>query len=148
MVRTVFIQLVLFLLPFTAYAIYRLIVSDAQADGRKTWPISILFGLGLALALAGWVVTIALQDKAPANMCWEPARNENGVIIPKRQVPCERDLSRVGIPASRDPGGEAQGASDPVPPLPGDADPQILTPEEGEPVLRESAEDDGIPGGG
>lgn len=148
MVRTVVIQLVLFLLPFLAYAIYRLIVSDAQAEGRKTWPITILFSLGLALTFSGWIATILLQDKTPRNVCWEPARNEGGVIIPARQVPCERDLSRVGAPASRDPGGNAPGASDPVGPLPGDEDPQLLTPEEGEPVLLPSEDDESAPGGG
>lgn len=138
MVRTVIIQLVLFILPFLAYAIYRLIVSDAQAEGRKTWPITILFSLGLVLTFGGWIATILLQDKTPRNVCWEPARNENGVIIPARQVPCERDLSRVGAPARRDPAG----------PLPGEEDPQLLAPEEGDPVPLPPEDDASTPGGG
>ena len=103
MARTVVIQLILFLLPFLAYAIYRLLVTDAEADGRKTWPINLLFGAGALLTLAGWAF-MASQETKERNLCIEPPRYENGVLIPQRTVPCERDLTRVGAPKTDTPG--------------------------------------------
>lgn len=115
MVRTVVIQLILFLLPFLGYAIYRLLVTDAEADGRKTWPINVLFASGVVLALSGWTV-MALTGPSDPNMCYEPPRTENGEIIPARSYPCERDLSTVGIQAGDPPDEGAQGVSDPAAP--------------------------------
>lgn len=103
MARTVVIQLILFLLPFLAYAVYRLLVTDAEAEGRKTWPINLLFGVGFVLALAGWAF-MASQETKERNLCVEPPRYENGVLIPQRMVPCERDLTRVGAPTTETPG--------------------------------------------
>lgn len=98
MARTIVIQLVLFLLPFLGYAFYRLLLSDAQSEGRKTWPISMLFGAGAALALAGFIY-LALSEERSPNMCHEPARYEDGELIPARSFPCERDMTTVGAPA-------------------------------------------------
>lgn len=149
MVRTVVVQLILFLLPFLAYAIYRLLVSDAEQEGRKTWPITILFAAGAVLFLAGWVAMWLSDDKDP-NMCFEPGyerpRFVDGEIVPARQIPCERDLRDVGAPASETPSlPPAEGASNPVGPVPGPADPQIVTPEDEDPELKpadETAEPD------
>lgn len=112
LVRTVAIQLVLFLLPFVAYAIYRLLVTDAQSEGRKTWPINALFAIGAVLALSGWTY-LALNNGDSRGSCVEPARVEDGVIIPAKTVPCERDLRGVGRPNTDSPGRAAQGVSDP-----------------------------------
>ncbi|MEM9739765.1 MAG: DUF6111 family protein [Pseudomonadota bacterium] len=98
MARTIVIQLTLFLLPFLCYAFYRLLLSDAQADGRKTWPIRVLFGSGAALAVVGFAY-LGLSEERTPNMCLEPARYEDGVLIPARNVPCERDMTAVGAPA-------------------------------------------------
>lgn len=103
MARTVVIQLILFVLPFLAYAIYRLLVTDAEADGRKTWPINLLFGAGALLTLAGWAF-MASRETKERDLCIEPPRYEDGVLIPQRTVPCERDLTRVGAPKTDTPG--------------------------------------------
>ncbi|MCI4644700.1 MAG: hypothetical protein MRY64_07960 [Hyphomonadaceae bacterium] len=103
MARTVVIQLILFLLPFLAYAIYRLLITDAEADGRPAWPIRVLFGVGAALTLAGWAFK-ASQETKERDLCIEPPRYEDGVLIPQRTVPCERDLTRVGAPVTETPG--------------------------------------------
>ncbi len=121
--RTVVIQLILFLLPFLAYAIYRLLVTDAEADGRKTWPINLLFGAGALLTLAGWAF-MASQETKERDLCIEPPRYENGVLIPQRTVPCERDLTHVGAPKTETPGNAAEGVSDPEP-RPPEGAPQI-----------------------
>ena len=113
MARTIVIQLVLFLLPFLGYAFYRLLLSDAQADGRKTWPIRVLFGAGAALAVTGFVYLALTEERSP-NMCHEPARYEDGELIPARSFPCERDLTTVGAPAG-DTSGPAESASEDEP---------------------------------
>ena len=132
MVRTVVIQLILFLLPFLAYAIYRLLLTDAEEDGRKTWPINALFGAGAVLAVTGWVA-MALNSPSNPELCYEPPRTENGVVIPARSYPCERDLSTVGIQAGSPPEG-AEGVSDPESPA--------LTPQEVEGAAERNRLDD------
>lgn len=111
MARTLIIQLTLFLLPFLAYAIYRLLVSDAQAEGRKTWPITTLFTTGAVLAVAGWTWMATREVKDP-NVCYEAARFEDGEIIPGRTVPCPRDLRDVGQPTTDSPGRPARGTDE------------------------------------
>ncbi|MEO0467111.1 MAG: hypothetical protein AAF216_11265 [Pseudomonadota bacterium] len=111
MVRTVIVQLILFLLPFLGYAIYRLLLSDAEADGRKTWPINALFGAGVVLALTGWTVK-ALTGPGDSELCYDPPRIVDGEVIPARSYPCDRDLSSVGIQTGNPPEG-AEGVSDP-----------------------------------
>lgn len=103
MVRTVVVQLILFLLPFLAYAIYRLLVTDAEQEGRKTWPISILFGAGAFLFVVGWAAMWFNDEKDP-NLCFEPGferdRFIDGELVPARQIPCERDFRNVGAPTT------------------------------------------------
>ncbi len=115
MARQFVISFVLFTLPFILYGIYRLLVMDAEVRGRKTWPLNLLFGSGVVLAFAGYAVmlAIALTTERDRNTCYQPARFENGVLIPAQTVPCEKDLSGVGMPAREDPGGQARGVSGP-----------------------------------
>ena len=124
MARQIVISLVLFTLPFILYGIYRLLVTDAEVDGRKTWPINLLFGSGVVLAIAGYgvMLSIALTTERERDVCYEPARFEDGVLIPAKTVPCEKDLTGVGMPAREDPGGKAQGVSRPPEPAPGAPD--------------------------
>ncbi len=105
MARQTIISILLFVLPFILYGIYRLLVSDAKHDGRKTWPINVLFGSGVALALLGYgvMLTHALTSERDRDVCYEAARFENGVLIPAREVPCTKDLSNVGKPADEIP---------------------------------------------
>jgi len=50
-------------------------------------------------------------------MCHEPARYENGEIIPARSFPCERELTNVGAPA-----GDFTGPSETAPEIDPDLD--------------------------
>lgn len=100
MAYRILIQLFFFLLPFLAYGLYRLLVADAEADGRKAWPVHVLFALGAALT-AGVYVFFVVNEPKQRGLCYEPARFEDGELIPGRQVPCEQDVSRVGLPGER-----------------------------------------------
>lgn len=124
MARQFVISFVLFTLPFILYGIYRLLVTDAEVRGRKTWPLNLLFGSGIALAFVGYgvMLVMALTTERDRNTCYEPARFEDGVLIPARTVPCEKDLTGVGMPAREDPGGQASGVSGTPEPAPGATD--------------------------
>ncbi|MEO1569413.1 MAG: hypothetical protein AAFR41_03040 [Pseudomonadota bacterium] len=110
MTYRIVLQVAVFLLPFIFYAVYRLLIADAQSDGRKVWPINSLFGVGAALSAGLWAY-LTLREVKERDICNEPARIENGVLVPGRQVPCEtpRNLIDVGAPTTEEPGAPARG---------------------------------------
>ena len=101
-------ELVLFLMPFAAFGLYRLARQEALEEGRKPWPITLLFIAGAVLAILAWVVLIFL-DRGSGETCYEPTRLVDGVMVAGKEVPCEKEKSNLGTPASRDPGGQAMG---------------------------------------
>ena len=127
MTYRIIFQLVLFLLPFLAYGIWRLATQEAIEEGRNPWPITILFATGAALAVLAWVVLIFV-DRGGKETCIQRAYFEDGRVVPAREVPCEKRRDELGLPASRDPGGRAAGlgGTDPAGPnvAPGPLDPE------------------------
>lgn len=109
--RLVF-ELFIFSIPFLVFGLYVLVTTNAEEEGRRKWPIQILFLIGLTLATIVWFALI-LFEKKERDVCHEPARFENGVIIPARDYPCEQNVRDVGVPLSRDPGFVPQGADGP-----------------------------------
>ena len=108
-------QLFFFLLPFLAFAVYRVAVAEAQLEGRKPWPIRWLFGIGAVLAVGSWVAFIML-DRGDGNYCYTPSRMVDGELVAGERYPCDRDLSQIGAPKSDDPGGAAEGVGSVVKP--------------------------------
>ncbi|MEM0985855.1 MAG: hypothetical protein AAGJ32_06380 [Pseudomonadota bacterium] len=110
MAYRVALQVAVFLLPFIMYGVYRLVLADAEADGRKIWPINTLFGTGAALTIGLWVA-LAVQEPKERSLCNEPAQVVDGVLIPGRQVPCPdgRETINVGAPMTNEPGAPARG---------------------------------------
>ena len=107
-------QLFFFLLPFLAFGVYRVAIAEAELDGRKPWPIRWLFGIGAALAVVSWLVFIFI-DRGGEEYCYTPSRLVDGEIVGGERYPCDRDLSGIGLPASRDPGGQPDGFGLPGP---------------------------------
>ncbi len=87
----------LFLLPFAVFGVYRMLTVGAEAEGRKTWPITSLFAVGAALAAGVWIYIVVREDSDTA-VCREPARFEDGVLIPAREYPCDPRIEDVGVP--------------------------------------------------
>lgn len=114
MVYRLLMEVGIFLTPFILYGVYRLLVRDAQAEGRKTWPINTLFAIGAVLAI-GLYIFLALREDKDRDLCYEPARFEDGHLVPAQTVPCERarDLTRLGEPTSDSPGSAADGVGNP-----------------------------------
>lgn len=101
-------ELVVFLTPFAAFGLYRLARQEALEEGKKPWPITILFIVGAFLAIAAWVILI-LIDRGGGETCYEPRQLVNGEMVGGEEVPCPKEKSTLGIPASRDPGSRAHG---------------------------------------
>ena len=83
--RTILIQLFLFLAPFAVYALV-LTVSKRDAREAEHWPVKVLTVLatiGCVLVIAGLVVLTQFGG-APASGVYEPARYEDGKLIPGR----------------------------------------------------------------
>ena len=104
-------EFVVFSIPFVVFGLYLLATASAEQEGRRKWPINTLFLIGIGLATIVWFILILMEDKQ-RDICHEPARFENGVLIPARDYPCEHDVTNVGMPRERDSLREAHGADD------------------------------------
>ena len=111
MAPRILFQLVLFLLPFILFGVYRLAITEAEQEGRKPWPIRVLFGVGLALAVGSWIVFIIL-DRGGREECYRPTQMVDGVLVPGERYACEKALTDIGIPKTEDPGGQAEGVGE------------------------------------
>ena len=111
MAPRILLQLVLFLLPFILFGVYRLAIAEAEQEGRKPWPIRLLFGAGLVLAVGSWLILILL-DRGGREECYRPAEIVEGVVVPGETYPCEKDLGSIGLPRNDNPGGQAEGVGE------------------------------------
>ena len=101
----ILIQVIILLAPFAIYGFYRMAIAEAAAEGKAPWPIFRLFVAGFALTLVAWVVLLVLDKRAASgDMCPGVRELVNGEIVQGPDVPCGRDVSGIGIPASEDPG--------------------------------------------
>lgn len=106
----ILMEIAIFLLPWAVFGLYRLAIRDAEAEGRKAWPINALFGTGLALATLLWIFFIFAEDRG-RDICRQPSSFDpvTRELVEGREYECERDVSAVGAPRARDPGGEPEG---------------------------------------
>jgi hypothetical protein len=83
MIRPLFSEIGLFLLPFAAYALF-LIASRTNVLATSSWPIHVIGSLvGIALALTiGALVLLANFSGAPPGSTYTPAHVENGRLVP------------------------------------------------------------------
>lgn len=101
-------ELIVFLSPFAAFGLWRLATQEAIEEGRKPWPVAVLFGAGAFLAIAAWVILI-FMDRGGRETCYEPRRLVDGQMVGGEEVPCEKVKTDLGRAASKDPGGKAHG---------------------------------------
>lgn len=111
MAPRIIVQLILFLLPFILFGVYRLALTEAAEEGRKPWPIRVLFGVGLVFAIGSWLILIIL-DRGGREECYRPSQIVDGEVIPVERYACEKDLGSIGLPMTEDPGGEAEGVGE------------------------------------
>jgi uncharacterized membrane protein YhhN len=85
MIRPVLTELVLFLAPFVAYAIF-LVAMRMQVFDRASWSPKTLASLAIAalLLMIGSFVLLAHFSRAPPDATYEPAHVEDGKFVPGR----------------------------------------------------------------
>jgi Family of unknown function (DUF6111) len=83
MIRSIFIELLLFLTPFAAYAFLLWAKNHGVLD-PESWPLRIVVGLtGSALVLMAISAILAVQfSGAPPGSVYVPAHVENGRLVP------------------------------------------------------------------
>jgi hypothetical protein len=83
MIRPVFTELALFLIPFALFAVYLVVTSQGLFD-PASWPWSRVVWLFIAalLTMLGSFVVFAQFGGAPPGSTYTPARFENGKLVP------------------------------------------------------------------
>jgi hypothetical protein len=83
MIRPALTEVVIFLLPFAAYALF-LAASRYQLLATTSWPIHVIGGLvGAALALTFLALLLFVHfSGAPPGRTYTPAHMENGKLVP------------------------------------------------------------------
>ncbi len=138
-------ELVIFLTPLIAFGLYRLARQEAIEEGKKPWPITILFIVGAAFAILAWVILIFL-DRGSGQTCYEPRRLVDGRMVGGEEFPCPKEKSDLGIPASTDPGSRAHGLGETDPAGPGTpAGPLEARPEDDPPASDTLPDDPDLP---
>ncbi len=111
MAGRILFELLIFATPFMVFGLYLLATATAEQEGRRKWPINLLFIIGLALAVAAYFVLAFLEDRS-SDMCRKPTTYVDGKLVPGELYPCEHDLQNAGRPLSDDPGGAAEPAGE------------------------------------
>ena len=85
MIRPVLTELVLFIAPFVAYAIF-LLATRATVFDRNSWPAKTvgLLAIAAVVLVLGSFVILAHFSGAPPGSTYEPAHMENGKFVPGR----------------------------------------------------------------
>lgn len=96
----VLFQLLILLAPFAVYGIYRIALAEAAAEGKKPWPVQRLFIIGFVLTTLALFASYFFDER----VCREESRLVDGKIVQGKVVPCERDVTDIGIPGAEDPG--------------------------------------------
>ncbi|MEZ5946499.1 MAG: DUF6111 family protein [Hyphomonas sp.] len=114
MAGRILFELLIFSIPFMVFGLYLLATATAEQEGRRKWPINLLFLIGLALATAAYFVMAFMEDRS-ATMCQKPTRYVDGKLVPGEKYPCEHDLKDAGRALNRDPGGAVELDTEPQP---------------------------------
>ncbi|WP_428650788.1 DUF6111 family protein [Roseibium sp.] len=84
MLRIVFTQLLLFLIPFVCYGAWLWLSKKSRhPESWSRGPIAWLTLAGLALVIAG-LVAMAQFDRAPEGTSYRPSEMRDGVFVPGR----------------------------------------------------------------
>jgi len=102
MTQRILVELLLFLIPFAVFLVYRAASRDMKIKDR--WPLTRLVIVGAVIAVLGLIIPPLLEPRE-TNTCNTAVRyDEQGRVIPSHELPCDE----VKLPGSDDP---------PAPPL-------------------------------
>jgi hypothetical protein len=100
------VELLLFLIPFAVFLIYRAASRDLRI--RDPWPWTRLVIIGAVIAILGLILPPLLAPRETGK-CYDPIRREaNGTVVPPKEIPC--------VNASM-PGGQTEPVTPTTPPV-------------------------------
>lgn len=86
MTQRILVELLLFLIPFAVFLIYRAASRDLRI--RDRWPLTRLVVIGAVIAVLGLIIPPLLEPRQN-DKCYDPTRlTADGQVIPPREIPC------------------------------------------------------------
>lgn len=86
MTQRILVELLLFLIPFAVFLIYRAASRDLRI--RDKWPWTRLVVIGSVIAILGLIIPPLLEPRE-SEKCFDPTRlTAEGEVIPPREIPC------------------------------------------------------------
>ena len=95
MTQRILVEILLFLIPFAVFLVYRAASRDLKIKDR--WPLTRLVIIGAAIAVLGLVIPPLLEPRE-ADKCFDPVRYDSkGDVVPPKEIPC----SETPLPGSQ-----------------------------------------------
>ena len=86
MTQRILIELLLFLIPFAVFLVYRSASRDLRV--RDRWPLTRLVIIGGVIAVLGLILPAIFQPRE-TEKCYDPVRYDaEGRIVPPKEVDC------------------------------------------------------------
>jgi hypothetical protein len=86
MIRRIFFEILLFLLPFALYAIYLKLAKQEETEIKRVHPWTSLFVSGLVLVAASFLIW-GIEEGSGQKGIYVPPHVENGRVVPGQVVP-------------------------------------------------------------
>ncbi|OYW43276.1 MAG: hypothetical protein B7Z38_02160 [Rhodobacterales bacterium 12-64-8] len=104
MAQRILLELLLFLVPFAVFLIYRAASRDLRI--RDRWPIVPLVVIGAAIAVLALILDPLLKPRE-TDKCYTSTRlNAEGIVEPPREIPCT-EVTMPGSNTAAPPAGQA-----------------------------------------
>lgn len=104
MTQRILIELLLFLIPFGVFLIYRAASRDLRV--RDRWPLQRLIIIGALIAVLGLIIPPLLEPRETGKCYTSTRLNAEGVVEPPREIPCT-EVTMPGTESAAPPPGQA-----------------------------------------
>lgn len=95
MTQRILTELLLFLIPFAVFLVYRAASRDLRIKDR--WPLTRLVVIGAIIAVLGLVIPPLLEPRE-ADKCFDPVRYDGeGHVVPPKEIDC----AKAALPGSQ-----------------------------------------------
>lgn len=96
MTQRILVEILLFLIPFAVFLVYRAASRDLRV--RDRWPLTRLVVIGAIIAVLGLIIPPLLEPRE-SDKCFDPVRYDaEGRVVAPREIPCEE----AKLPGSQD----------------------------------------------
>jgi len=91
MTQRIILEILLFLVPFAVFLVYRAASRDLRI--RDRWPLTRLTVIGAVIAVLGLIIPPLLEPRQ-TNECFDSVRYDGeGRVIPPKRVPCDEAIA-------------------------------------------------------